>query len=218
MPVAIHIGDPKAFWKPATARQRALGRAAGPPGVVVLRPRRPVLAAALRRLRAAVARHPKTTFIAVHFGNDPEDPGQRRAHARQVSQLLHRHGGARARDRPPPAGEDAALLREVPGPHPVRHRHRHRRRRRRHDVRLERRRRRPPAPTRSASSRRPGATSRRSTASSRARPPSRAAGRSTASACPSRCCARSTSTTRPACCAGGRPDLSAGEPARGGFD
>ena len=118
-----------------------------------------------------VARHPKTTFIGVHFGNDPEDPGQRRAHARQVPELLHRHRGARARDRPPPAGEDAALLRQVPGPRPVRHRHRHRRRRRRHDVRLDRRRRRPPAPTRSASSRRPGATSRRPTASSRARRP-----------------------------------------------
>ena len=37
MPVAIHIGDPKAFWKPVIARERTLGRAARPPGMVVLR-------------------------------------------------------------------------------------------------------------------------------------------------------------------------------------
>ena len=70
-----------------------------------------------------------------------------------------------------PADRMRQLLREVPGPHPVRHRHRRGREPGRHDVRLERRQRRRRAPTRCASSRRPGATSRRSTASSRARRP-----------------------------------------------
>ena len=102
MPIAIHIGDPKAFWKPRHARQRALGRAAGPPRVVVLRPADvPPWQELYDAFERRVARHPKTTFIAVHFGNDPEDPDQRRADARQVPELLHRHGGARARDGPP---------------------------------------------------------------------------------------------------------------------
>ena len=143
------------------ARQRTLGRAAGPPRVVVLGARRPVAGRQLYdAVRAAVARHPKTTFIGVHFGNDPEDPDN-------VARMLDKYPNffIDTAARVPEigrhaAGQDAALLREVPGPHAVRHRHRHRRRRRRHDVRLDRRRRRPPAPTRSASSRRPGATSR----------------------------------------------------------
>jgi predicted TIM-barrel fold metal-dependent hydrolase len=78
MPVAIHIGDPKAFWEPPTAQNErwdelrahpewsfySNGSGAGYP------PWQSLYDAFERR----VARHPKTTFIAVHFGNDPEDP------------------------------------------------------------------------------------------------------------------------------------------------
>ena len=151
-----------------------------------------------------VARHKKTTFIGVHFGNDPEDPDN-------VARMLDKYPNffIDTAARVPEIGRHPQekmrkLLRQVSGPRAVRHRHRHRRGRRRHDVRLDRRRACRRAPTRSASSRRPGATSRPPTASSRARRRSRAAGRSTASACPSRCCARSTSTTPRACCAGAR--------------
>ena len=111
MPVAIHIGDPKAFWQPVDARQRALGRAARPPRVVVRGGRTSrswqALYDAFERL---VARHPKTTFIGVHFGNDPEDPDNVARMLDKLPEPLRRHRGPRPRDRPPPAGEDAAAV------------------------------------------------------------------------------------------------------------
>ena len=89
------------------ARERTLGRAARPPRVVVPRPRHPVVAAALRRVRTA-GRAPQEDHLHRRpLRQRPRGPRQRRAHARQVPELLHRHGGARARDWPPPAGEDA---------------------------------------------------------------------------------------------------------------
>ena len=205
MPVAIHCGDPKAFWQPATPDNERWDELQAHPEWSFYGERRPLLAGALRRVRAPRGAPPEDHLHRRPLRRRPRGSRQRRAHARQVPQLLPRHGGARPGDRPPAAGEDAALLHEVPGPHPVRDRHRHRRRPGRHDVRLERRRAARPARTRFASSPRPGATSRRSTARSTARPPSRAAGRSTASACRRRSCARSTSTTPSASCAGVPP-------------
>jgi predicted TIM-barrel fold metal-dependent hydrolase len=79
MPVAIHIGDPKAFWKPVNkANERwdelkahpewsFLGEAA--PGVPW-----PSWEELHRQFERLIARHPRTNFIGVHFGNDPEDP------------------------------------------------------------------------------------------------------------------------------------------------
>lgn len=74
MPVAIHVGDPKAFWKPATPENERWDELGAHPewsfyGQPV--PSWEELYAAFER---RVARHPKTKFIAVHFGNDPEDP------------------------------------------------------------------------------------------------------------------------------------------------
>ncbi len=74
MPVAIHIGDPKAFWKPATPdneRWDELGAHRDWSFYGQPVPSWNQLYAAFER---RVARHPKTIFIAVHFGNDPEDP------------------------------------------------------------------------------------------------------------------------------------------------
>ena len=76
MPVAIHVGDPKAFWKPATPDNERWDELGAHPewsfyGQPV--PSWEQLYAAFER---RVARHPKTTFIAVHFGNDPEDPAR----------------------------------------------------------------------------------------------------------------------------------------------
>lgn len=84
MPVAIHIGDPKAFWKPATPDNERWDELGAHPewsfyGQPV--PSWEELYAAFER---RVARHPKTIFIAVHFGNDPEDP-------QRVAQMLDKY-------------------------------------------------------------------------------------------------------------------------------
>ena len=84
LPVAIHVGDPKAFWRPPTPDNERYDELGVHPewsfnGAPV--PSWEELAAALER---RIARHPKTTFISVHFGNDPEDP----AH---VAALLDRY-------------------------------------------------------------------------------------------------------------------------------
>jgi predicted TIM-barrel fold metal-dependent hydrolase len=74
MPIAIHIGDPKAFWKPNSPDNERWDELRAHPewsfyGEPV--PSWQELYDAFERL---VARHKKTTFIGVHFGNDPEDP------------------------------------------------------------------------------------------------------------------------------------------------
>ena len=74
MPIAIHIGDPKAFWLPATPVNERWDELGAHPewsfyGQPV--PSWEELYAAFER---RVARHRKTKFIAVHFGNAPEDP------------------------------------------------------------------------------------------------------------------------------------------------
>lgn len=123
-PIAIHVGDPKAFWRPPTPdneRYDELGvhpewsfyqGPSGPSsGEAGRASRAPVpsweeLAAALER---RIARHPKTTFISVHFGNDPEDP----AH---VAALLDRYPNmyVDTAARVPEIGRyDAAKLRKI---------------------------------------------------------------------------------------------------------
>jgi predicted TIM-barrel fold metal-dependent hydrolase len=84
MPVAIHCGDPKAFWKPATPENERWDELQAHPewsfagsGV----PSWQELYDAFDRL---ISRHPKTTFIGVHFGNDPEDPDT-------VARMLDKH-------------------------------------------------------------------------------------------------------------------------------
>jgi predicted TIM-barrel fold metal-dependent hydrolase len=84
MPVAIHTGDPKAFWLPADAKNERWDELQAHPewsfrGQPV--PSWEELYAAFER---RVARHPKTTFIGVHFGNDPEDPDH-------VAQMLDKY-------------------------------------------------------------------------------------------------------------------------------
>jgi predicted TIM-barrel fold metal-dependent hydrolase len=84
MPVAIHIGDPKAFWLPPTPENERWDELGAHPewsfyGQPV--PSWEELYAAFER---RVARHPKTMFIAVHFGNDPEDPAR-------VGQMLDKY-------------------------------------------------------------------------------------------------------------------------------
>jgi len=83
MPIAIHTGDPKAFWKPPTPENERFDELRVHPGWSFFGA--PVTWEALyAQFERRVARHPKTTFIGVHFGNDPEDP----AH---VGTMLERH-------------------------------------------------------------------------------------------------------------------------------
>ena len=74
MPVAIHIGDPKAFWEPATPKNERWDELRAHPEWSFFGPDVPPWQALYDAFERRVARHPKTTFIAVHFGNDPEDP------------------------------------------------------------------------------------------------------------------------------------------------
>jgi len=83
MPIAIHTGDPKAFWKPPTPDNERFDELRVHPGWSFFGA--PVTWEALyAQFERRVARHPRTTFIGVHFGNDPEDP----AH---VAKMLDRH-------------------------------------------------------------------------------------------------------------------------------
>jgi predicted TIM-barrel fold metal-dependent hydrolase len=83
MPIAIHTGDPKAFWKPPTPDNERFDELRVHPGWSFFGA--PVTWEALyAQFERRVARNPKTIFIGVHFGNDPEDP----AH---VAQMLERH-------------------------------------------------------------------------------------------------------------------------------
>ena len=74
MPVAIHIGDPKAFWKPVTPENERWDELRVHPEWSFYGPGIPSWQALYDAFERLVARHKKTTFIGVHFGNDPEDP------------------------------------------------------------------------------------------------------------------------------------------------
>ena len=83
MPIAIHTGDPKAFWKPPTPDNERFDE-------LRVHPQWSFFGAPVTwdelyaQFERRVQRHPKTRFIGVHFGNDPEDP----AH---VAAMLDRH-------------------------------------------------------------------------------------------------------------------------------
>jgi predicted TIM-barrel fold metal-dependent hydrolase len=74
MPVAIHIGDPKAFWLPPTPDNERWDELRVHPEWSFHGPGIPSWQALYDAFERLVARHRKTTFIGVHFGNDPEDP------------------------------------------------------------------------------------------------------------------------------------------------
>jgi len=74
MPVAIHIGDPKAFWRPATPDNERWDELRAHPEWSFFREPVPSWQELYDAFERRVARHPRTKFIAVHFGNDPEDP------------------------------------------------------------------------------------------------------------------------------------------------
>jgi predicted TIM-barrel fold metal-dependent hydrolase len=74
MPVSIHVADPKAFWLPYDESNERWKELKDHPrwwfGDAKKYPLREELLAALERV---VTRHPDTTFVCVHFGNNAED-------------------------------------------------------------------------------------------------------------------------------------------------
>jgi predicted TIM-barrel fold metal-dependent hydrolase len=74
MPVSIHVADPKAFWSPYDATNERWAELKDHPrwwfGDPAKYPPREELLAALERV---ITRHPETTFVAVHLGNNAED-------------------------------------------------------------------------------------------------------------------------------------------------
>jgi len=84
MPVAIHVGDPKAFWKPATPDNERWDELQAHPEWSFYGQPVPTWEQLYAAFERRVARHPRTIFIGVHFGNDPEDPGR-------VAQMLDKH-------------------------------------------------------------------------------------------------------------------------------
>lgn len=92
LPVLIHSGDPKAFFKPPTPDNERFeelsahphwsfyGSVQGPRGPIQW----PSWDDVFSQFEHRVARHPHTTFLGAHFGNDPEDPPR-------VGQLFERY-------------------------------------------------------------------------------------------------------------------------------
>jgi hypothetical protein len=74
MPVSIHVADPKAFWGPYDPSNERWAELKDHPkwwfGDPARYPPREDLLAALERV---ITRHPETTFVCVHLGNNAED-------------------------------------------------------------------------------------------------------------------------------------------------
>ena len=73
MPIAIHSGDPRAFWLPIDAKNERFAELSAHPGWALYGRDVPTFDEILTQLEHRIARHPKTTFISVHFGNCAED-------------------------------------------------------------------------------------------------------------------------------------------------
>jgi predicted TIM-barrel fold metal-dependent hydrolase len=73
MPVAIHSGDPRAFWLPVDETNERRAELTAHPGWSLHGRKVPSFDGILEQLERRVARHPKTTFVSVHFGNCAED-------------------------------------------------------------------------------------------------------------------------------------------------
>jgi predicted TIM-barrel fold metal-dependent hydrolase len=73
MPITIHSGDPRAFWLPVTPSNERFAELSAHPGWALYGKKVPSFDEILNQLERRIARHPKTTFISVHFGNCAED-------------------------------------------------------------------------------------------------------------------------------------------------
>jgi predicted TIM-barrel fold metal-dependent hydrolase len=74
MPVSIHLGDPKAFFEPYNEQNERWKELKDHPRWWFGDTNRfPTFHALLEALNRVIARHPGTTFVCVHFGNDAEE-------------------------------------------------------------------------------------------------------------------------------------------------
>jgi len=73
VPVAIHTADPAAFWRPPTPDNERYEELSLHPRWSFYGPQWPDRLVLLGELEHVFQRHPKTTFISVHFGNNAED-------------------------------------------------------------------------------------------------------------------------------------------------
>jgi predicted TIM-barrel fold metal-dependent hydrolase len=76
LPVAIHTGDPVAFWAPATPENERYEELSVHPAWSFYGQPVPSWEELFSALERRIVRHPGTTFISVHFGNAPEDPAR----------------------------------------------------------------------------------------------------------------------------------------------
>ncbi len=74
LPVSIHVADPKAFWAPYDASNERWEELKDHPRWWFGDPKKyPPREELLAELDRVIARHPETTFVAVHFANNAED-------------------------------------------------------------------------------------------------------------------------------------------------
>jgi len=74
LPVAIHSADPIAFWKPPTPDNERYAELSVHPEWSFYGQGLPSWEELFTQLERRIARHPKTIFISVHFGNAAELP------------------------------------------------------------------------------------------------------------------------------------------------
>jgi len=74
MPVSVHAADPKAFWEPNDEKNERWTELRDHPDWWFGDPKRfPARMDLLAALERVIARHPETTFVCVHMGNNAED-------------------------------------------------------------------------------------------------------------------------------------------------
>ena len=74
IPVAIHTADPAAFWEPLNHHNERFDELALHPSWSFHGQDVPTRRQLLDARNRVIDRHPLTTFICVHFANNPEDP------------------------------------------------------------------------------------------------------------------------------------------------
>ena len=72
-PVVIHIADPAAFFTPLDRFNERWHELNANPGWLFFGEKYPPLQELLDQLHRVIAKHPKTTFVNTHFGNNAED-------------------------------------------------------------------------------------------------------------------------------------------------
>ena len=112
MPVAIHIGDPEAFFLPIDRFNERFEELNNHPDWSFHGRDFPTNRQLLDARNRVFARHPKTTFVALHVGHNAEDLGDVSGSLDRYPEHARRDGRARRRtravSRAPPGGSSTA--------------------------------------------------------------------------------------------------------------